>query len=446
MLERQLGPEAIVDEAVEHLVADAYRAAVREQSIVPLADPAIEVVQAEAGKPVIFKATVQVPPEVTLGDYRNFNFSPEIETIDDAEGRQGHRRAARPERGADPGRGPGREGRLRGHRVPGDPRRRALRGRDHGPDAPGHRRGAADPRLRGPPRRREGRRLDRVRHHLPGRLRRADAGRQAGPLRGRPEGAPRRRSCPTPTTSSPTRWATTRRSTCCARMSRRASSATPSIGPATRSADRIIEYAVANATLELPDILVDQEVEVMHDEFRSTPRPPGDRRGRVPGGDRADRGGAARRIPAARRDAGQDAARPLRDRGPRRGRGERRGRRGRSGRSPRAVSHATPGRVAYFDSPRGRNFIRCTLRRTQTVGGPGRRVAGRPSRASPDPPRGIRPARGGAAADAPPRPTTDAATTRADTSNDEPSASAASDAPAEEPSTSDQIAEPVRPA
>ena len=41
-------------------------------------------VQAEAGKPVIFKATVQVPPEVTLGDYRNFNFSPEIETIDDA--------------------------------------------------------------------------------------------------------------------------------------------------------------------------------------------------------------------------------------------------------------------------------------------------------------------------------------------------------------------------
>src|SRR4249919_1659425 len=35
-------------------------------------------------------------------------------------------------------------------------------------------------------------------------------------------------------------------------------------------ADKIIEYAVANATIELPDILVDQEVEVMHDEFRST--------------------------------------------------------------------------------------------------------------------------------------------------------------------------------
>ena len=34
--------------------------------------------------------------------------------------------------------------------------------------------------------------------------------------------------------------------------------------------DRIIEYAVANATMDLPDILIDQEVEVMHDEFRAT--------------------------------------------------------------------------------------------------------------------------------------------------------------------------------
>jgi FKBP-type peptidyl-prolyl cis-trans isomerase (trigger factor) len=33
--------------------------------------------------------------------------------------------------------------------------------------------------------------------------------------------------------------------------------------------DRIIEYAIANATIDLPDILLEQEVEVMHDEFRS---------------------------------------------------------------------------------------------------------------------------------------------------------------------------------
>jgi len=33
-------------------------------------------------------------------------------------------------------------------------------------------------------------------------------------------------------------------------------------------ADRIIEFAVANATLELPDLLIEREVEVMHDELR----------------------------------------------------------------------------------------------------------------------------------------------------------------------------------
>ena len=35
-------------------------------------------------------------------------------------------------------------------------------------------------------------------------------------------------------------------------------------------ADQIIDYAVANATLDLPDVLIDQEVEVMHDEFRAS--------------------------------------------------------------------------------------------------------------------------------------------------------------------------------
>ena len=37
-------------------------------------------------------------------------------------------------------------------------------------------------------------------------------------------------------------------------------------------ADRIIEYAVSNASLELPDVLVEQEVEVMHDELRASLR------------------------------------------------------------------------------------------------------------------------------------------------------------------------------
>ena len=84
VLERVLGPGAVLDEAVDRLVQNAYRDALIEQALLPLTNADVEIVQAEEGKPLIFKATVQVRPEVKLGDYKNFNFAPEIETIDDA--------------------------------------------------------------------------------------------------------------------------------------------------------------------------------------------------------------------------------------------------------------------------------------------------------------------------------------------------------------------------
>ena len=84
VLERALGPGAILDEAVEHLVQDAYREALIAEDILPLSNADVEVVTAEEGKPLVFKATVPVRPEVTLGDVTGFPFGPEIDTIDDA--------------------------------------------------------------------------------------------------------------------------------------------------------------------------------------------------------------------------------------------------------------------------------------------------------------------------------------------------------------------------
>jgi trigger factor len=84
VLERTLGPGAVLDDAVEHLVESAYREALVKEDLLPLTNADVDVVQAEEGKPLIFKATVQVRPDVTLGDYRGFNFGPEIDTIDDA--------------------------------------------------------------------------------------------------------------------------------------------------------------------------------------------------------------------------------------------------------------------------------------------------------------------------------------------------------------------------
>jgi trigger factor len=83
VVERVLGPTAVLDEAVDHLVEEAFKQVMREQDLAPLTTPEVEVSQAEEGKPVIFKATVQVRPEVKLGDYQNFGFKPEVQAIDD---------------------------------------------------------------------------------------------------------------------------------------------------------------------------------------------------------------------------------------------------------------------------------------------------------------------------------------------------------------------------
>jgi len=84
VVERIVGAEAVLEEAMDHVVQRAYRDALIQHDILPLAQADVNVEQGEEGKPVIFTATVQVRPEVKIGDYRNFNFKPEIDVIDDA--------------------------------------------------------------------------------------------------------------------------------------------------------------------------------------------------------------------------------------------------------------------------------------------------------------------------------------------------------------------------
>ncbi len=88
MLERVLGEGAVWDEAVETLVDTSYgewaRSTADDASIVIIGRPEIELVESEEGKPLRYKATVPLRPEVKLGDYANFPFKPEIETVDDA--------------------------------------------------------------------------------------------------------------------------------------------------------------------------------------------------------------------------------------------------------------------------------------------------------------------------------------------------------------------------
>jgi trigger factor len=68
LVEQHVGKEAILQEALEHLVPEAYEEALAKESIMAIGDPRIELIQVD---PVIFKATVPLRPEVTPGNYKD---------------------------------------------------------------------------------------------------------------------------------------------------------------------------------------------------------------------------------------------------------------------------------------------------------------------------------------------------------------------------------------
>jgi len=66
VLERHVGKDALFQEALEDLIPAAYKEALEEQKIEPIAQPQFELVKTE---PLIFKAVVPLKPTVKLGDY-----------------------------------------------------------------------------------------------------------------------------------------------------------------------------------------------------------------------------------------------------------------------------------------------------------------------------------------------------------------------------------------
>jgi trigger factor len=67
MLERYLGRDALMRQALDRLVPEIYQEAARQEDVEPIDLPELEVVTTE---PLVVKATVPVRPVVDLGDYR----------------------------------------------------------------------------------------------------------------------------------------------------------------------------------------------------------------------------------------------------------------------------------------------------------------------------------------------------------------------------------------
>ena len=70
MVEKMYGPEIFYDDAANALIPTAYSNAYDESKLEIVSQPKIDVVQIEKGKPFIFTAEVALKPEVTLGEYK----------------------------------------------------------------------------------------------------------------------------------------------------------------------------------------------------------------------------------------------------------------------------------------------------------------------------------------------------------------------------------------
>ena len=70
MIEKMFGVGVFYEDAVNILLPGAYAKACDESGLDIVSRPEIDVTQIEAGKPMIFTATVAVKPEVTLGQYK----------------------------------------------------------------------------------------------------------------------------------------------------------------------------------------------------------------------------------------------------------------------------------------------------------------------------------------------------------------------------------------
>lgn len=85
IFEQRFGVESLYQDAVDIVLPDAYMKAVEETGITPVDRPDVDVEQIEKGQPLIFKATVTVKPEVELGEYKGLEVEEQDTTVTDEE-------------------------------------------------------------------------------------------------------------------------------------------------------------------------------------------------------------------------------------------------------------------------------------------------------------------------------------------------------------------------
>lgn len=70
LVEQHVDADRLKQEIFQQAMSNSYQEAVAQQQIEAIAEPQIEAVQVEIGKPFVYKAVVEIRPEVILGEYQ----------------------------------------------------------------------------------------------------------------------------------------------------------------------------------------------------------------------------------------------------------------------------------------------------------------------------------------------------------------------------------------
>ncbi|MDD3705279.1 MAG: trigger factor [Clostridiaceae bacterium] len=85
IIERHYGEAVFYEDAINIICPDAYDEAVKEHNLEPVDRPDIDIVEIESGKGLIFKAVVTVKPEVELGKYKGIEAEKKEYNVTDEE-------------------------------------------------------------------------------------------------------------------------------------------------------------------------------------------------------------------------------------------------------------------------------------------------------------------------------------------------------------------------
>ncbi|MBE1554551.1 trigger factor [Sporosarcina limicola] len=85
MFEKMYGVESLYNDALDIILPEAYTNALDESGVEPIDRPEIDVTQMEKGKALIFTALITLKPEVKLGDYKGLEVTRQETEVTDEE-------------------------------------------------------------------------------------------------------------------------------------------------------------------------------------------------------------------------------------------------------------------------------------------------------------------------------------------------------------------------